>query len=74
MKTIEDHNHDREQAYAVVVKHIREIWQSYAGNGIECPKCGGEMDDASEVREEREGMYWKDIACPGCGFRAECLA
>lgn len=74
MKTIEDHNHDRQKVYDELARHARAIWDSYADNGIECEKCGSEMSDVGASREEREGVFWKGIECPACGFQTQCIA
>jgi DNA-directed RNA polymerase subunit RPC12/RpoP len=73
MKTLEDHNHDVAVFYDQVERHLRTFMDINYQNGIECPQCGAEMSDTTDMREEVDGRTMKPIECPACGYKTTCL-
>lgn len=69
MKTLEEHNKEREQSY--------ELWrkrQEPHPNGIACPKCGEELWDSNPMVTLYSNPPKKYVHCPKCGYRGYRLA
>jgi DNA-directed RNA polymerase subunit RPC12/RpoP len=69
MKTLEQWNKDRRAAY----KTARMLKLPHA-NGIECPKCGGELWDSDPCVTLASNPPQKNVHCPECGHRGYRLA
>jgi DNA-directed RNA polymerase subunit RPC12/RpoP len=68
MKTLEEHNSDRWEAYA------RLNSNDPRPNGIKCPKCGSELWDSTPSIILCSNPPQKDTHCPSCGYRGYRIA
>ena len=69
MKTLDEHDNERWEAYDA----LRKKQESYA-NGIACPKCDEELLDSSPMMTLTSNPPKKDVHCPKCGYRGYRLA
>ena len=69
MKTLDEHNNERREAYDALRKK-----QEPHANGIACPKCDEELWDSSPMMTLTSSPPKKDVHCLKCGYRGYRLA
>ena len=69
MKTLEQHQKDRWDAY-----EKEQESQKPHPNGIECPECGKELWDSNPMMVLTSSPAQKNIHCPDCGYVGYRLA
>jgi predicted RNA-binding Zn-ribbon protein involved in translation (DUF1610 family) len=69
MKTLEQHNAERHEAFAEL-----DAMNRPHANGIECPKCGTELWDSDPMCVLTSNPPQKNVHCPSCGYRGYRVA
>jgi len=69
MKTLEQHNAERYEAF----RELDAMSKPHA-NGIACPKCGKELWDSNPMCVLTSNPPQKNVHCPSCGYRGYRVA